>query len=82
MNYALYILKSQTANKSYVGMTNDLERRLLEHNSGKNFYTKRYTPWKVIYQENCDSLVSARKREKYFKSSAGRKVMKKIFESL
>ena len=82
MSHFLYILKSQIENKSYVGITNNLERRLLEHNSGKSFYTKRYLPWEVIYKENCDNLVSARKREKYFKSCTGRKMMRNIFENL
>ena len=51
MNYFLYILKSKISLKSYTGITNDLDRRLLEHNSGKHFYTKRHCPWIMIYNE-------------------------------
>lgn len=79
MNYFLYILKSVNNSKSYVGITNDLNRRLLEHNSGKNFYTKRHSPWVMIYNEKYDNLENARKREKYLKSAVGRKFLKKLF---
>ncbi len=40
--YTIYVLKSEVALKSYVGVTDNLERRIAEHNSGKNFYTKRH----------------------------------------
>lgn len=79
MKYFVYILKSLVANKSYVGMTNDLTRRLDEHNSGKHFYTKRYCPWVMIYSEEYDSLKGARAREKYLKSASGRKFLKELF---
>ncbi|HWA31932.1 MAG TPA: GIY-YIG nuclease family protein [Candidatus Paceibacterota bacterium] len=81
MTYFLYILKSEVSNKSYTGITNNLTRRLAEHNSGKHFYTKRHRPWVMIYTENYASLSEARKREKYLKSAAGRKVLKNIFEN-
>ncbi len=80
MSHFVYILKSESSPKSYVGITSNLERRLREHNSGKNFYTKRYLPWIMIYIEKYDSLLSARSREKYLKSAAGRKFLKGIFK--
>ncbi|MFA6463457.1 MAG: GIY-YIG nuclease family protein [Candidatus Paceibacterota bacterium] len=49
--YVVYILKSIVYDKSYVGMTNDIERRIGEHNSGRHVYTKRFLPWKIIYTE-------------------------------
>ncbi|MBK9098578.1 MAG: GIY-YIG nuclease family protein [bacterium] len=76
MKYFVYILKSMNDEKTYIGMTNDIERRLKEHNSGKNIYTKKYTPWEVIYKEVVADRASARKREKYFKSAAGRRKLK------
>ncbi len=82
MNYFLYVLKSKIANKSYTGITSNLERRLKEHNLGKHFYTKRHCPWTMIYSEKCDNLEEARKREKYFKSSSGRKILKNLFSKL
>jgi len=79
MNYFLYILKSTISNKSYTGITNNLNRRLKEHNLGKHFYTKRHSPWIMIYNEKYDSLKEAREREKYLKSASGRKFLKKLF---
>lgn len=63
-------------------MTNDLIRRLSEHNSGKHFYTKRYCPWVMIYSEEYDSLKEARAREKYLKSSSGRRFLKELFSKI
>jgi len=80
--FFVYVLKSNFAKKSYVGLTNDIKRRLKEHNSGKHFYTKRYSPWKIIYKERYDSFEEARKREKFFKSTSGRRFLKKIFDKL
>ena len=75
----VYVLKSLTAPKSYVGMTDDLNRRLEEHNSGKHSYTKRYVPWEIIYKEEFSNYSDARKREKYLKSASGRRFLKKLF---
>ncbi len=80
MKYFAYLLKSENYAKSYVGITNDLKRRLLEHNSGKNLYTRRHLPWKMIYHEEYDNLGEARKREKYLKSASGRRFLRKIFK--
>ena len=77
---SVYVLKSLLSRKSYVGATNNLRRRLSEHNAGKMAYSKKYRPWVVIYSENYATLAEARKREKYFKSGAGRRFLKKIFE--
>ncbi len=77
--FIVYLLKSEVVRKSYVGLTNDLERRLKEHNSGKNFYTKRYLPWKVIHIEKFNSFIKAKERERYLKSTSGRRFLKKIF---
>ena len=77
MNY-VYILKSLKYPKTYTGSTTDVERRLREHNTGTNCtYTKRYRPWELVYKEKCDSLENARVREKYLKSAAGRRFLKK-----
>ncbi len=59
--------------KTYVGLTNNLERRLKEHNSSKSKFTKAYIPWEIIHFEKAGTRKDARTREKYFKSAAGRK---------
>lgn len=74
----IYILKSVHHLKTYTGSTSNLERRLAEHNAGYGNFSKRYMPWKLVYSEQYDSLSEARAREKYLKSAAGRKFIKKI----
>lgn len=80
MNHFVYVLQSLNKDKGYVGMTNNLERRLKEHNLGLSSYTKRHIPWKMIYHEEYDSLKDARSREKYLKSSSGRRFLKEVFK--
>jgi len=77
--YSVYVLKSEKNNKSYVGHTGDLNRRLLEHNRGDNYYTKRHRPWIVVYKEDYDNLEEAIRREKFLKSTSGRRFLKEIF---
>ena len=54
-------------------MTQNLERRLKEHNSGKSKFTSSYIPWILVYHEFATSTEHARKREKYLKSAAGKR---------
>ena len=76
MKYYVYILKSKNYNKTYIGYTNNLERRIREHNSGKSIFTSKFIPWKLVYKEEFDNQIEARKKEKYYKSSAGRRKIK------
>ena len=78
MHY-VYILKSLRDNKTYVGYTNNLDRRLSEHNSGKNIATKHRVPLKLIFSEEFQTSKEARKRESYWKSGAGRRKLKNLF---
>lgn len=77
--FVTYILKSKGFPKTYVGVTNDINRRIGEHNAGKHSYTKRHIPWEVFYFEEFNNFTDARKREKYFKTASGRRFMKKLF---
>jgi putative endonuclease len=72
-----YILLSEVANKTYTGHTDNLEKRLNEHNNGKGTFSRRYKPWKIIYSEKFSYEIESIKREKYFKTAAGRRWMKK-----
>ena len=74
--YNVYILKSEIDGRLYKGITNDLRRRLKEHNSGKHKSTKGYKPWKLVYSEEVKDRMEAREREKYFKSGSGREFLK------
>ena len=63
MAAALYILQSESTGRFYVGSTNDLARRLDEHQRGHSLATRARGPWKLVYQESFESLPEARRRE-------------------
>lgn len=51
MQYTVYVIESLLNKKRYIDYTSNLERRLKEHNSGKNKSTKNKCPWQIIYTE-------------------------------
>ena len=65
--YHVYLLKSQKNGSLYIGYTNDVKRRLKEHNTGLVGYTRKYLPWILIYCESYLSIEDTRKREKSLK---------------
>ena len=73
-----YVLQNEAESFTYKGMTNDLERRLSEHNSGRCQSTKPYRPLRIVYFETFDTRQEARAREKYFKTGSGRRFLKNI----
>jgi len=76
--YYFYVLQSQRSLRLYKGITNNLNRRIEEHNRGKNQSTKSYKPWRLVYYEKCTDRLEARKKEIYFKSGTGRKKLNKL----
>ena len=80
MGWKVYVLKSQKNGTRYVGISENVERRLAEHNAGKSKFTSGHTPWELFYVEEAESSISARAREKYLKSSAGRRFLNKLEE--
>jgi putative endonuclease len=57
--YIVYILKSEKVNRYYIGHTEDLIKRVKEHNSGKMRSTKGYLPWKTVYTEEYETKSEA-----------------------
>lgn len=76
--YYVYILQSlKKPDWLYKGSTSDLKKRIPEHNSGKNFSTAPYAPFKLIYYEAYLLKSDAEARERYLKKSMGMRVLKK-----
>jgi len=73
--YYVYLLKSEKDGKFYTGSTDDLKRRIVEHEAGYVKSTVRRKPLKLIYYEACLNEEDARKRERYLKSGAGKKYL-------
>jgi putative endonuclease len=78
--YHVYAIKSLVKNYVYVGMTNNLERRLKQHNNGENRSTKAYKPFVLVLSEIYETRVDARKRERYLKSGAGKEHLKSLLK--
>ncbi len=76
--WKIYILQSQKSGRYYIGSTNDISRRLKEHNSGKTKSTKNKGPWEIIYTENFSNRLEARRREKMIKSYKGGNAFKSL----
>ncbi|HEU5291721.1 MAG TPA: GIY-YIG nuclease family protein [Cyclobacteriaceae bacterium] len=76
--YFVYAIKSLADGRIYVGMSQNVSKRLMEHNSGKTKSTKGYRPWQLIYTELLPSRLEARKREKYLKSGVGKEYLKSL----
>ena len=53
MNYTVYILWSNKIQRYYVGSTNDIEDRIERHNRREGNYTKRGSPWELIWKQSC-----------------------------
>ena len=74
----VYVLYSVSGGKTYVGFTNDVQRRLFEHNvSESKGFTLRYRPWTLIRSESYPTQTEARSREKFLKTGRGRDEIKK-----
>ena len=66
--YTLYILYSEPFDRFYVGYTNDLDRRISEHNRKKGKFTDAGIPWKLVYSELYTNKKDAMQRERLIKS--------------
>jgi putative endonuclease len=75
--YYTYVLKSEKNGRHYIGSTDDLKRRIKEHNSGiGGAYTSKSRPFKLVYYEAYISYDLARKAERFYKTGNGREVLK------
>jgi putative endonuclease len=73
----VYVLYSVESGKTYVGFSNDVDRRLFEHNvSESKGFTLRYRPWTLIRREAYESKPEATKRERFLKTGRGRDEIK------
>ena len=73
--YFAYVIMNETG-LLYKGHTEDLDKRIEQHNNGSTQTTRNKGVWKVVYSENFDRREDAIKREKYFKTAAGRRFLK------
>ena len=67
-NYFVYILESQKDNRFYSGQTNNLEKRIQDHNKGYSKYTKSFRPWKLFAYKKCTTRKESMALEKKLKN--------------
>ncbi|MBI5621956.1 GIY-YIG nuclease family protein [Candidatus Falkowbacteria bacterium] len=77
MYYTVYILENQHDKTWYTGMSSNLKQRIKQHLAGQSTYTAKKPGWKLIYAELYLTKQDASGREKFLKSGAGKKFIRK-----
>ena len=80
LQYCVYILIWLKDNKFYIGLTTDLKQRLTDHFKGRSSATAPRRPFKFIYCEYFLSKNDAYRREKYLKTSTGKRMLKLLLK--
>jgi putative endonuclease len=81
MPFQVYILQSLLDSSYYIGYTNNLEKRIFQHNHAKTGYTSKKAPWILVYSEPYEIKSSAIVRERFFKNQKSRDFIKKLISS-
>ena len=79
MNIVYVLVSQKYPQRCYVGLTQDLERRMKEHNNGDSAYTKRYGPWALQVYTTFVDRKRAEQFETYLKSGSGFAFLKRRF---
>lgn len=74
--YYFYVLRFKKNKKFYYGFTNDLRKRIVEHQRGGSDFTSRNGKFDLVFYEAYINKKDARAAEKYFKTGHGREVLK------
>lgn len=76
--YTIYILRNSYSKRHYIGSTGNLPRRIDEHNRGQTRSTRQKGTWKLIYKEEYETEIEAKRREKVIKSYKSGNAFKKM----
>ena len=75
--FYVYVLRSESDSGFYIGFSTNLRARLRQHQDGQSFATSYRGPWKLIYYEAYMEREDAEGREKFLKSGAGRRFLRR-----
>lgn len=78
--YYVYVLKSVNYDFIYIGYSENLKRRVKEHNSFLSISTKHYVPLELIHYEAYRSKKDAKRRELYLKTNKGKTTLKTMLK--
>ena len=70
MSYAVYVIQNPDG-RFYIGMSDNVTRRLIDHNSGVSTWTAHRGPWELRWTSEAMSITEARKLELYLKRQKG-----------
>ena len=80
--YYVYIIKSLSGKHYYIGHSENVQGRLMQHNTGYVKSTKRYMPWEIVYTEEYQTKSEANRRELEIKSYKGGNAFKKLLPEM
>jgi predicted GIY-YIG superfamily endonuclease len=80
MDFIIYLLINENKNRTYVGFSDNIKRRITEHRNKKVKTTKDFGKFTYKILEKFNDIKLARDAEKYWKSSSGRRKIKDIFK--
>src|ERR1700693_101458 len=66
--YYFYVLRSRSTDRFYTGHTENLTRRIFQHNNGRTVSIRNRGPWVLFYSEEYPTRSEAAQRERYVKS--------------
>jgi putative endonuclease len=78
--YSVYVLRSQSSGRLYVGYASDVTQRLGQHNHGISKSTKNRGPWELVYSEEFETRIEAMGRERRLKTGRGREELKRTLK--
>jgi putative endonuclease len=79
--YFVYILRSMKNGRLYTGSTDNVDKRLGEHNEGHNAAARYTRPYSLLHVERFPSRIEAVQRERYLKTGKGRRDLEQILSS-
>lgn len=79
--YFVYVLQSLKDKKFYIGFTSNIKRRLEEHRIGGSNSTKKRLPFRLVFCEAFISEKDAKRRERYFKTTKGKRALKLMLKT-
>jgi len=82
LQWYVYVLRSVSAGRHYIGMSSDVEGRLREHNTKTGRWTSRFKPWEIIALEKFESRSDAGRRERFLKRRAGLAERRRLYGQL
>ena len=82
MSCSVYILYSRTVDRYYIGVSQDVQRRVHQHNAGYAPATKGRGPWRLCRTEVYPTRAAARRREAFLKRQKSRRYLEQLLAQL